>query len=70
MTALSGVGFWKGAGIPQGPRVNVFVECGCCGAYHRGDFFGDCREDSERYFDVPDDAEFISLEDQELADGD
>ena len=47
--ACVGVGFWKGAGVPEGKRSNVFVECGCCGAYHRADFWGDCREDAERY---------------------
>ena len=46
-----GVGFFVGAGIPKGERVNTFVECGCCGAYHRIDFEGDCREDSERFHD-------------------
>lgn len=54
-----GVGFWVGAGIPPGPRVNTFVECGGCGAYHRTDFTGDCREDSERFADLPEDAELI-----------
>lgn len=47
------VGFWKGAGIPSGRRVTTFVECGCCSAFHRTDFYGDCREDSERYPDIP-----------------
>lgn len=59
-----GVGFWKGAGIPTGPRSNVFVECGSCGSYHRIDFEGDCREDSERYYDLPDDAILIWKEDK------
>lgn len=27
-----------------------FYECGQCGAYHRKDFNGDCREDSERIY--------------------
>lgn len=30
----------------------TLVECGCCGAYHREEFDGDCREDDER-FPVP-----------------
>jgi hypothetical protein len=51
-----GVGFWKGAGIPEGERVNTFAECGCCGVYHRTDFNGDCREDSERHYDLSDNA--------------
>ena len=24
-------------------------ECGCCGAYHRPEFQGDCRNDAERF---------------------
>jgi hypothetical protein len=61
---LLGIGFWKGAGIPSGPRSNIFLECGCCGAYHRADFAGDCREDSERFDDPPKGAQIITLEDQ------
>ena len=30
--------------------MNV-VECGCCGAYHRPSFGGDCRDDFERFPD-------------------
>ena len=26
-----------------------FVECGCCGNYHRDNFFGDCRDNEERF---------------------
>lgn len=58
-----GVGFLVGAGIPKGPRVNTFVECGCCEAYHRTDFIGDCRENSERYYDLPDNAVIVGDED-------
>ena len=54
-----GVGFWVGAGIPKGKRSKTFVECGCCGAYHRSDFAGDCREDSERYHEIPDGAVLV-----------
>lgn len=54
-----GVGFYVGAGIPKGERVNTFVECGCCGAYHRTDFEGDCREDSERHYELPGNAVLI-----------
>ena len=49
MTIRLGVGFLVDAGIPKGRRVNTFTECECCGHYHRTDFEGDCREDSERY---------------------
>ena len=51
-----GVGFFKGAGIPQGKRVNTFIECGSCGSFHRTDFLGDCREDSERFDELPNNA--------------
>ena len=27
----------------------VYIECGCCGHYHRQEWSGDCREDSERF---------------------
>ena len=30
-------------------RSKVFEECGCCGGYHRDDWYGDCRNDRERY---------------------
>ena len=53
MEKRHGVGFWVGAGVPSGTRVNTFISCGCCGAYHRTDFYGDCREDSERYEEIP-----------------
>lgn len=60
-----GVGFLVGAGIPRtARRSTTFVECGCCGAYHRADFAGDCREDSERFDDPPASARVITLEDQ------
>ena len=27
-------------------------ECGCCGCWHRKDYYGDCRNDEERYVDL------------------
>jgi len=27
-----------------------FFQCGCCDHYHRTDFWGDCRQDNERFF--------------------
>jgi len=41
-----------------------YIECGCCGQYHRADYWGDCRNDEERFNleDIPNDAEIISLE--------
>ncbi len=34
------------------------VECPCCGAYHREDWDGDCREDGAR-FDPPTDPSVV-----------
>jgi hypothetical protein len=59
---MLGVGFWKGAGIPRGVRSNILVECGCCSCYHRDDFEGDCREDSERFASPEDFEERTGLE--------
>ncbi len=27
----------------------VYVECGCCGHYHKQEYCGDCRNDAERF---------------------
>jgi hypothetical protein len=32
----------------QPQRQAKFFDCGVCGAYHRHDFYGDCRDDTER----------------------
>ena len=32
-------------------KTEDLEECGCCGQWHRKDFFGDCRNDEERYID-------------------
>lgn len=53
MVKYPGVGFLVGAGIPKGQRATTFVACGCCGAFHRTDFAGDCRENSEHFADLP-----------------
>lgn len=34
-------------------RSNTYTECGSCGQYHRTDYAGDCRNDSERFAEVP-----------------
>jgi hypothetical protein len=65
MQGRLGIGFYVGAGIPTGERVNTFVECECCGSYHRTDFDGDCREDNERFNELPDDAVIVDSEDEE-----
>ena len=39
---------------------SAFYACGCCGAYHPVRFTGDCRDDSNRYADIPDGALEVS----------
>lgn len=29
--------------------MRIFEECGCCGCYHPEGFYGDCRDDANRY---------------------
>lgn len=48
-----------------------YLECGCCGCYHKEDYDGECRDDNERYnleelefFSTTDDFEVVSLEQQ------
>lgn len=48
-----------------------FLECGCCGWYHKEGYEGDCRDDDERYtlndldfFSATDDFEVVPLERQ------
>lgn len=49
-----------------------YLECGCCGWYHKEGYEGDCRNDDERYtlkeldfFSTTDDFEVVPLEQQE-----
>ena len=35
-------------------KVVYVVECGSCSHFHRVDYFGDCRNDSERFTDIAD----------------
>lgn len=37
----------------------AFIECGSCGAYHRADFHGDCREDAARFEELPEGARLV-----------
>lgn len=39
---------------------SMFYDCGCCGAYHRRGFLGDCRDDAERYQALPDNAVIVT----------
>lgn len=36
-------------GTMKNKKPIKIVHCGCCECYHRIDFRGDCREDSERF---------------------
>lgn len=36
-------------------------ECECCGGWHRAEFYGDCRDDNERYYPMDGD-EFQSAQ--------
>ena len=47
-------------------RTNVFMECGSCGAYHRADYWGDCRNDEERFLNPPADSVCFTLEEQDF----
>ena len=29
--------------------VHYIMECGCCGAWHRAEYDGDCHNDAERF---------------------
>lgn len=44
-------GYHNQAPIPM--HTKRFYECGCCGAMHSADWFGDCRQDNAR-FDIED----------------
>jgi len=38
----------------------TLIECGCCGAYHRVEYRGDCRNDAERFDEIlPGDTEMF-----------
>lgn len=36
------------------PKAIKIIECGCCSQYHRLNYFGDCRNDDERFADPED----------------
>ncbi len=40
--------FLTACGVEPEPKID-YHECGSCGAYHRADYAGDCRNDSERF---------------------
>ena len=47
-------------------QIYDYVECGSCGQYHRATYWGDCRNDEERFNleDIPKDALICDLEEQ------
>lgn len=56
----------------RGKEVPInFVECGGCGAYHYAGFAGDCRDDANRFKDIPNGGVVLNDagEDAELAEG-
>ncbi len=38
-------------------------ECGCCGCYHDIDYWGDCRHDNERYYDLCENPDHLNIPD-------
>ena len=48
-------------------KKKKFIECGSCGCYHSSSFWGDCRDDDNRYAldEIPEGAIIITLEEQE-----
>lgn len=55
---------------PSGLRVvpAVVYECGICDSMHPWDWSGDCREDANRFEDVPPSTEVRSWADRQSAD--
>lgn len=43
-------------------QAKNMIECGCCGHYHRKDYYGDCRNDRERFILDFNDEEFVSCD--------
>ena len=41
--------FMNGGGELSPSTKVEMIECGSCESYHREDFFGDCRTDSQRF---------------------
>lgn len=47
--------------MPNAPvpvTLRRFYECGCCGAYHSDEWYGDCRQNNARFFADELDAQF------------
>jgi hypothetical protein len=45
----NGVGVTVAEVVYEGREPVEIIECGCCGSFHRNDYFGECRDDSERF---------------------
>lgn len=54
----------------ESKKTRRFVECGCCGCYHLHDYWGDCRDDKNRFSldDIPDNDDIIFLQDEDMED--
>ena len=44
-------------GGEMNPLPVSMIECSCCDDYHREDFYGDCRNDSQRFMEQDDPSE-------------
>lgn len=44
-----------------------WAECGCCGAFHPSNYWGDCRNDDNRFWydELPEDADIEYLDCEE-----
>jgi len=38
-----------GNAVTREIRAGRYLECGCCGEYHHERFYGDCRDNDERF---------------------
>ena len=45
---------YQRGGEALSPTPVRMVECGCCDHHHRADFFGDCRNDAQRFIEQDD----------------
>jgi len=67
VVSITGVGSPSFASfVRREPMPELYFECGCCGAYHPIDFYGDCRDDANRFNleDLPEGWEEVSLYDE------
>ena len=65
--ALPDIEVWE---VTEMPGPHTITECGSCGCYHRADYHGDCRSDSDRYADHEDYAERNGIGESEVVETD